>query len=286
MLSGRIISRMCSGCRPVACAFPSTTAPLLRPVTADQQTSERWASSANFNLKHPRSPHILKAKMLYAMRPLHAPDLRQPAETCRRTLPKTDVNRPPTMEETVRAREVRKILDASQMVVLCHKNPTSGLEMRAYRNAIWKLNMRIWPVFHSRDLRLAFEGGPYANMIPILEGDTLLVTSSDLNFGNLYRGLRRIATAVPLVVVVNAQYVLSIPQLETFAKRYKTGIVEAHGELLSVLSNPTSSLVQALQHEAMTLSKCLDFAAAAKGTTAAEPTGEAVTSLESSPISA
>jgi hypothetical protein len=94
-----------------------------------------------------------------------------------------------------------------------------------------------------------------------LQVNTLMVTCSDLNFGNVIRGLKRIPTVVPLVVVVNGEYILSILQLQEFAKKYRTGIVEAHSELVSVLSNPASSLMQALQHEAMTLSTCLDHLA-------------------------
>ncbi|GAU93472.1 hypothetical protein RvY_05407 [Ramazzottius varieornatus] len=210
--------------------------------------------------KNPRSPHLMKAKLLKAMEPIYAPDLRTPAERCsHKPVPASVYKLPPHPLEILLARETLKVIAASKMVVICHRN-NMGLEtLKGYRNAVWKLNMRLWPQFNNKILRLAFEGTKYATLSALLESTTMMVTSPELSFTNVVTGLKRIPTITPLAVVVNGEYIISVPQLENFAKRYKSGIVDAHGELVASLSTHSQTLLQALMHQGVTLSSCLSF---------------------------
>ena len=76
---------------------------------------------------------------------------------------------PPHPFETVMAREARRVIDGSKVVVLCHRNPVPANGLKEYQNAVWKLNMRLWPDFNNRVLKFAVEGGRYAAVIPFLQ---------------------------------------------------------------------------------------------------------------------
>lgn len=100
----------------------------------------------------------------------------------------------------------------------------------------------------------------FLTVVYLQEGSSnaMIITSSEMNFINLVKGLKWMTSYVPLLTIVNGDRVVSYPQLQAYAKSITGDIGGLHYETSANLSHSARNISKSIQHQYFTLSQSLD----------------------------